>query len=207
MLTVLYDDDRIAVLVKPAGLLSVPGRGPDNQDCLARRAARRFPGARIVHRLDRDTSGVVVMGLDAEAHRELSRQFEARRVEKRYTAVVAGPVAADGGDIDLPMRKDMDAAGPRHIVDHEHGRAALTHYRVLHRDTDRTRLQLRPVTGRSHQLRVHLSRIDHPILGDDIYAPPEIAAMTDRLMLHAEALTLTHPATGEVMTFEAPCSF
>ena len=197
------------VLGKPAGLLSVPGKGPDNRDCLARRVEQQRPGARIVHRLDRETSGVMVMALDAEAHRNLSRQFEERRVDKRYTAVAAGRVEPDAGEIDLPLRKDMDppTPAPHYIVDHVHGRTALTRYTVLERHADRTRLQLRPVTGRSHQLRVHLAAIGHPILGDDIYAPSPIVALADRLMLHAETLGIAHPTTGEHMTFEATCPF
>jgi tRNA pseudouridine32 synthase/23S rRNA pseudouridine746 synthase len=206
---VIYRDDRLLVLDKPAGLLSVPGIGPANQDCLARRAAAAHPGARIVHRLDRETSGVITMALDADTHRSLSRQFERREVEKRYVAVVAGLVEDDEGEIALPLRKDLDppTPGPRHIVDHEQGRPALTRYHVLARDGDRTRLQLHPLTGRSHQLRVHLEAIGHPILGDDLYAPPDVVATADRLLLHAQMLSLTHPATGEQMTFEAPCPF
>ena len=194
------------VLEKPPGLLSVPGIGPENHACLARRAARECPGARIVHRLDRETSGVIVMALDAQSHRALSRQFEQRQVEKRYATVVAGLVEADEGQIDLPLRKDLDHP-PRHMVDPDLGRPALTHYRVTARGGDRTRLELRPRTGRSHQLRVHVMAIGHPILGDDLYAPPEVVALAARLLLHAEALTLTHPATGARMTFESPCPF
>jgi tRNA pseudouridine32 synthase/23S rRNA pseudouridine746 synthase len=209
MVRILYEDDRIVVLGKPAGLLSVPGIGPDNQDCLARVVQQRRPGARVVHRLDRETSGVIVMALDADAHRDLGRQFERRSVAKRYAAVVAGRVGPDTGTIDLPLRKDMDppTPAPRHIVDHVHGRPALTRYAVLRRDADRTRMELRPVTGRSHQLRVHLSAIGHPILGDDLYAPPDVVARSDRLLLHAETLRIRHPGTGQVMTFEAPCPF
>jgi tRNA pseudouridine32 synthase/23S rRNA pseudouridine746 synthase len=168
-----------------------------------------YPGARIVHRLDRETSGVMAMALDADTHRNLSRQFEQRQVAKRYVAVVIGLVGADEDEIDLPLRKDLEPPrpGPRHIVDHEQGRPALTRFCVLTRDTDRTHLALHPRTGRSHQLRVHLAAIGHPILGDDLYAPPHVVAMADRLLLHAQALSLTHPPTGEQMTFESPCPF
>jgi tRNA pseudouridine32 synthase/23S rRNA pseudouridine746 synthase len=203
---ILHHDDRIVVLDKPPGLLSVPGIGPDNQDCLARRIERDFGGARIVHRLDRETSGVIVMPLDADSHRALGRQFETRQVEKRYVAVVHGHVEGDSGSIDLPLRKDMDRP-PRHMVDCDLGRPALTHYRVLSRDGDRSRLELRPTTGRSHQLRVHLSAIGHPILGDDLYAPPEVASRATRLLLHAESLTIAHPQNGERLTFTCPCPF
>ena len=206
---VIYTDEHVIVLDKPPGLLSVPGIGPDKQDCLARRVEARFAGARIVHRLDRETSGVIVMAMDAESHRDLSRQFEQRLVDKCYIAVTAGVVDADDGEIDLPLRKDLNPPrpGPRHIVDHVHGRPAQTRYRVLRRDADRTRLELRPQTGRSHQLRVHLDAIGHPILGDDLYAPPEVVAMADRLLLHAQAMSITHPATGQRLNFESPCPF
>jgi tRNA pseudouridine32 synthase/23S rRNA pseudouridine746 synthase len=162
-----------------------------------------------VHRLDRETSGLIAMALDADTHRHLSRQFERREVDKCYIAVVAGLVERAEGEIALPLRKDLDppTPGPRHIVDHEQGRPALTRYRVVARDHDRTRLELRPLTGRSHQLRVHLNAIGHPILGDDLYAPPNVVAMADRLLLHAQTLSLTHPTTNERLTFEAPCPF
>jgi tRNA pseudouridine32 synthase/23S rRNA pseudouridine746 synthase len=208
MPTIIHLDERIIVLDKPSGLLSVPGIGPDKQDCLATRVAADHPGARIVHRLDRDTSGVIVMARDAQAHRALSLQFQERQVQKRYVAVVQGVVAQDHGEIDLPLRKDMDAGPvPRHIVDHEQGRRAFTHWTVTKRGNDRTRLELRPITGRSHQLRVHLKSIGHPILGDDLYAPPEALAMADRLMLHAVSLWIVHPGTSAPMTLESKCPF
>jgi tRNA pseudouridine32 synthase/23S rRNA pseudouridine746 synthase len=203
---VLFHDDRLLVFDKPPGLLSVPGIGPANQDCLAHRAAERWPGARIVHRLDRETSGVIVLARDEAAHRDLSRQFQERRTSKTYLAVAAGRVAPDAGEIDLPLRKDLDRP-PRHCVDLLQGRPALTRYTVLERGGDRTRLELHPVTGRSHQLRVHLAAIGHPILGDDLYAAPPHAAMAPRLLLHAASLSLTHPGSGERMTFEALCPF
>jgi tRNA pseudouridine32 synthase/23S rRNA pseudouridine746 synthase len=163
---------------------------------------------KVVHRLDRETSGVIVMALDAEAHRQLSRQFEQRTVHKRYIAVVHGVVEADSGAIELPMRKDRTpGAGPRHMIDHEQGRAARTLWRVLERYHDRTRLELEPITGRSHQLRLHLKSIGHPILGDDLYAAPPVVAMSGRLLLHAESLSFTHPASGRAMTVDAPCPF
>jgi len=209
---ILHLDERLIVLDKPVGLLSVPGIGHDNRDCLAVRVAAAYPGARIVHRLDRDTSGVIVMARDAEAHRELSRQFHDREVSKTYIAIVAGVMSGDSGVIDLPMRKDMDPANaPRQVIDHAEGRPAITHWWVQRRETidgiDRTRVQLKPVTGRSHQLRLHLKSIGHPILGDDLYAPSAVLAMADRLMLHAQSLTLVHPQTASLMTFEAPCPF
>jgi len=207
---VLHRDERIIVLNKPHGLLSVPGIGAAKLDCLATRVQRQYPEARIVHRLDRDTSGVIVMAFDAEAHRELSRQFHDREVEKRYTAIVAGHVQSDTGRIDLPIRKDMDPANkPRQLIDHEHGRPSITDYTVIERldDPQRTRLDLKPITGRSHQLRLHLKEIGHPILGDDLYAPPEVLALSDRLLLHARELWFVHPGNAAPMHFQAACPF
>ncbi len=207
-LDVIHQDERIIVLNKPAGLLSVPGIGPDKLDCLATRLQSEIPAARIVHRLDRDTSGVIVMALDAEAHREMSRQFHDREVQKIYIAIVHGSVEQDEGKIDLPVRKDMDPQNaPRQIIDHEQGRSAVTDFRVLERDAGRSRLELRPITGRSHQLRLHLQSIGHPILGDNLYAPLDVQALADRLLLHAQSLWLVHPGTAEPMTFEAECPF
>lgn len=203
---ILHADDAIVVADKPPGLLSVPGIGPANQDCLASRVQEQFPGARIVHRLDQHTSGVIVLALSAEAHRHLSRQFENRQVEKHYIAIVAGSVDQDEGEITLPLRKDMTRKH-RHIVDHEHGKPALTQWRVIQRSEDRTRLALHPKTGRSHQLRVHLSAIGHPILGDDLYAPRDVVALAPRLMLHAELLAFAHPTTGAAMSFLSQCLF
>jgi tRNA pseudouridine32 synthase / 23S rRNA pseudouridine746 synthase len=205
---VLYRDDRIVVFDKPGGLLSVPGIGADKRDCLASRAVSAFPGARIVHRLDRDTSGVIILALDEDAHRELSRQFHDREVEKTYIAMVAGVPAEDSGTIELPMRKDMDPRNaPRQVIDHEQGRRAVTHWKVLERLGDRARIELQPITGRSHQLRLHMKEIGHPILGDDLYASSAVLAMADRLMLHASSLSIVHPTTGAPMTFSAACPF
>lgn len=203
---ILFRDERLIVLDKPTGLLSVPGIGPEKADCLAARVAAVHAGARIVHRLDRDTSGVIVMALDAEAHRQLSIQFQERQVSKRYVALVAGEVADDAGEIDLPIRKDLDDP-PRQMIDYVHGRPSVTRWRVLSREGDRSRLELMPVTGRSHQLRVHLKAIGHPVLGDDLYAPPAARALADRLCLHAASLEFSHPSTAAPMRFEAPCPF
>ncbi len=205
-LVLLHHDPRFIVLNKPSGLLSVPGIGPEKADCLVARAAREHPGARIVHRLDRDTSGVIVLALDAEAHRNLSIQFQDRHVRKLYEALVVGAPAAHGGVIDLPMRKDM-INPPLQVIDHEQGRKAVTHWRVTAREHDHTRILLKPITGRSHQLRLHLKTLGHPILGDDLYAPPEVVAMAPRLCLHARRLVFTHPATGERLRFDAPIPF
>ena len=194
------------VFEKPSGLLSVPGIGPEKADCLAARADAAFPGARIVHRLDRDTSGVIVMGRDADSHRELSRQFQDREVSKTYEAVVGGVMAIDKGLIDAPIRKDMDNP-PRQLIDDVHGRPSQTNWIVLERQADRTRVRLHPLTGRSHQLRLHLLSIGHPILGDDLYAPPELRSAAPRLLLHSTVLCLKHPTSGQEMVFESDCPF
>lgn len=184
----------------------MPGIGPEKADCLAARAEAAFPGARIVHRLDRDTSGVIVMGRDADSHRELSRQFQDREVSKTYEAVVGGVMAIDEGLIDAPIRKDMDNP-PRQLIDDVHGRSSQTNWIVLERTPDRTRVRLHPLTGRSHQLRLHLLSIGHPILGDDLYAPPELRSAADRLLLHSTMLCLKHPTDGREMVFESDCPF
>lgn len=203
---VIFADNRMIVFEKPSGLLSVPGIGPDKADCLASRADIEFPGARIVHRLDRDTSGLIVMGRDADSHRELSRQFQDREVSKTYEAVVGGIMAIDQGTIDAPIRKDMDNP-PRQLIDDVHGRPSVTDWRVLERKSDATRVQLHPLTGRSHQLRLHLLSIGHPILGDDLYAPESLRAAASRLLLHATVLCLHHPTTGRELIFESTCPF
>ena len=203
---VLHADNRMLVFSKPPGLLSVPGIGPEKADCLASRADEAFPGARIVHRLDRDTSGIIILARDAEAHRLLSIQFQDRKVEKRYEAVVGGELAVDHGVIDAPMRKDVDDP-PRQIIDDVQGRPATTRFTVMDRMEGRTRVELAPITGRSHQLRVHLLSIGHPILGDDLYAPPDLLNASPRLLLHATILTIAHPSTEEEVTFFDPCPF
>ena len=203
---VVYRDDRLLVLDKPSGLLAVPGRGPELQDCLSARVQAEWPQALVVHRLDRDTSGLIVMALDADAQRHVSRQFADRTVEKRYLAIVFGTLPADEGTIDLPMRKDFDHP-PRHCIDPVSGRPAETHWRIVERLGDRSRLEVRPVTGRSHQIRLHLATIGHPILGDNLYAHAEARAMAMRLMLHAEELSLAHPDDNRRMRWTAACPF
>ncbi len=204
---IVHADDTLIVIDKPAGLLSVPGRGADKADCAATRVQAQFPDAQIVHRLDMATSGLLLMARGAEMQRALSRLFEARAVAKHYVALVAGLVERDAGDIDLPLGADWPQR-PRQQVDRLQGKPSLTHYRVLHRDplTLTTRLELQPVTGRTHQLRVHLQAIGHPIIGDALYAPPEAAAAT-RLMLHASTLHLQHPVTRLDLTLTSPVPF
>ena len=196
-LTVHYADADLLVVDKPSVLLSVPGRGPGMDDNLASRVQARFPGALTVHRLDMGTSGLLVMARNPAAHRALGRLFELRQVEKEYIAVVAGRVADSERSIDLPLIADWPNR-PRQMVDFVQGKPALTHLLVLSHDaaSDTTRVRLVPETGRSHQLRVHLQAIGHPILGDDLYAPPDILAKAPRLLLHAAALGFQHPVSG-----------
>jgi tRNA pseudouridine32 synthase / 23S rRNA pseudouridine746 synthase len=198
----VYVDEQLVVLDKPAGLLAVPGRGEDKQDCLSVRAQALWPDALVVHRLDMATSGLFLMGRGIHVQRVLSRAFAERAVHKRYEAVVAGNVGEAGceGVIDLPLAADWPNR-PRQKVDPEHGRPSVTRWQVLAHLDDATRLVLEPVTGRSHQLRVHLQAIGHPILGDGLYAPPQVQARASRLLLHATALQLAHPATGEPLAF------
>ena len=206
-LDVRHIDADLLIVDKPSGLLSVPGRGPGMDDNLASRVQARFPEALTVHRLDMDTSGLLVMARNPEAHRALGRLFELRQVEKEYIAVVAGRVADSERSIALPLIADWPNR-PRQMVDFVQGKPALTHLEVLSYDagSDTTRVRLNPETGRSHQLRVHLQSIGHPILGDDLYAPPEILGRSPRLLLHAAMLAFSHPVSGEwlVVTSEPP---
>ncbi len=199
-LDVRHIDADLLIIDKPSGLLSVPGRGPGMDDNLASRVQARYPEALTVHRLDMDTSGLLVMARNAAAHRALGRLFESRQVEKEYIAVVAGRLAESERSIDLPLITDWPNR-PRQAVDFVQGKPALTHLAVLSYDatSDTTRVLLKPETGRSHQLRVHLQAIGHPILGDDLYAPPEILAQAPRLLLHAAAIAFLHPASGNCL--------
>ena len=203
---IIHADEYLVVFNKPTGLLSVPGIGPEKADCLVARAQDAFQGCRIVHRLDRDTSGLIVLARDARTHRDLSVQFQDRQVDKRYEAMVLGEPKAPEGFIDAAIRKDMDRP-PRQCIDPNQGRPSQTSWRVIERLGDRARLALTPRTGRSHQLRLHLLHIGHPILGDDLYAPPEALAMVDRLYLHATLLSFKHPATGLDVNFRCPAPF
>ena len=203
---VLYADTTLLVVDKPTGLLSVPGRGEDKQDCLIARLERDWPGARIVHRLDRDTSGLLVVARDADTHRELSRQFMEREVDKAYAALALGVIAETEGRIELPLRYDPPTK-PRHVVDMENGQPSLTLWRVTGRLPGLTRVELVPYTGRSHQLRVHLQALGHPLLGDPLYAPPEACPPGSRLCLHAETLGFVHPVSGARLRFHRPAPF
>lgn len=211
-----YQDEQLLVLEKPAGLHSVPGKGDDKQDCLSRRAQSLFPDALVVHRLDRDTSGLVVMARGLEAQRKINKAFEGRQVDKRYSAVVHGVPPAPGQDIgnalwhliDLPLALDWPNR-PLHAVDFEQGKPSQTHWHLEQADSaqNQARLLLEPFTGRSHQLRVHLKAIGHPILGDPLYGGPEAAHRAPRLLLHACELRLPHPSTGETLVFLSPAPF
>jgi tRNA pseudouridine32 synthase / 23S rRNA pseudouridine746 synthase len=202
---IVDSDASIVVLDKPSGLLTVPGLGTANQTNLFSMVHADFPDALVVHRLDRDTSGLIVMARGVEAQRNLSRQFEQRTVTKRYIAIVAGCPKSSCGRIELPIRKDFERP-PRHCVDFAHGRPAVTEWRIVARYADHARIELAPLTGRSHQLRLHLAEIGHPVLGDPLYGG-EYAALADRLMLHASRLSLTHPTTGVASSWVSECPF
>ena len=193
-------------------MLSVPGKGEEKADCAVARVRAMFPAATgplVVHRLDMDTSGLLVLGLNPESQRDLSMQFEFRKTEKRYIALVGGIVEADQGDISLPMRADLTNR-PHQIIDHELGRPAQTHFRVLAREIDRTRVEFEPITGRSHQLRVHaaaareIGGLGHPILGDILYGDSTSAS---RLMLHATYLSFCLPGGGKRVEFTSAAEF
>lgn len=203
---VIHEDAHILVLNKQSGLLSVPGKAEEHRDCLETRVRERYPEALQVHRLDRGTSGVFLMARTSEAQSFLHRGFERRLTEKRYVAEVFGIIEEDEGTIDLPLITDWPNR-PLQKVDFDIGKPALTHWKVLQRGEVTTRLSLRPVTGRSHQLRVHLIELGYPIIGDDFYAPDEALALSERLHLHATSLSFPHPKDRERVTFEAPCPF
>ena len=219
-LAVVFEDAHMLVLDKPAGLLAVPGRGPDKQDCLSAPAQAAWPDALVVHRLDMATSGLVVMARGIEAQRSLSLAFEKRRIDKRYFALAAGELLNPQPDngwntIDLPLLLDW-LNRPRSIVHHEAGKPSQTRWRLSPHQADKnptshtgiaTRVELEPVTGRSHQLRVHLQAIGHPIVGDPLYAAPDAPAQAERMLLHAQAITVPHPVTSERLLFESPCPF
>ena len=205
-IVILYEDEDLLLVRKPDLLLSIPGRHPLNKDCLITRLQQQYPSASMVHRLDLDTSGIMVIPLNKPTHAHISRQFQERRVEKAYEAIVFGVVKLDAGEIDLPIAADWDNR-PRQVICDQRGKQALTRYEVLSRDSDSSRLVLRPITGRSHQLRIHLRELGHPILGCDMYAHEEALAMAPRLMLHATALAFEHPSSGQRLSAECPADF
>lgn len=199
----VYQDDCLLVVNKPAGLLAVPGRGADKQDCLSSRLQQIFPDALIVHRLDMSTSGLMLFARRAEMQRRLSHMFHEREVEKRYVAVVAGRPDPETGEVNLPIAADWPNR-PLRKIDAENGKPSLTRYRLISRDVDRARVELEPITGRTHQLRVHMAAIGHPILGDALYGD---ASSAPRLLLHATTLDLLHPLTGVALHFVSSAPF
>lgn len=210
-LDIVYQDNDIVVLNKPSGLLTVPGRLPEHQDCLQNRVLKVLPTATVVHRLDMATSGIILMALNKPAHVDISRQFEKRLTKKSYIARVFGKVENSQGSVDQPLICDWPNR-PKQKVDHEQGKAALTHYRVLSyaQNNDNqitTLLELTPVTGRSHQLRVHMLYLGHPIIGDRLYAHPLALNASNRLQLHAQMLQITHPVNAQTLTFTKDCPF
>ena len=209
----LHADDALLVLVKPAGLLSVPGRGADKQDCVSARAQQQWPGALVVHRLDMATSGLLLMARTPDVQRALGDAFAQREVEKHYQAIVQGCMSAPEsqggwGDIELPIAADWERR-PLRVIDHERGKPSHTRWRVLAMDeaAQTTRLELSPITGRTHQLRLHLAAIGHAILGDALYAGASTQARAPRLLLHATRLAFTHPTNGAWVQYALPPDF
>lgn len=201
--TTAHIDERLLVVVKPAELLSVPGKSEDKQDCLIHRVQTRHPEALLVHRLDLATSGLMVFARDRQAQGALGTAFQKRQIVKRYQAVVHGRLMPNAGRVDQPLRCDWDRR-PRQVVDRSGGKRSLTDWRVVQRSDDRTYVSLVPHTGRTHQLRVHLEWLGHPILGDRIYAPPGSTETHKRLHLHASVLILPHPDGGPLRVQSAP---
>lgn len=204
-LVILHDDHEVLLVDKPSGLLSVPGKGPELTDCLIARVQAVFPMALLVHRLDRDTSGVMIFALTPHAQRHLGLQFEKRQTKKTYVARVWGKLAEKTGTVDLPLIVDWPNR-PLQMVDHENGKQAVTDWRVIGTKDNETRVRLMPRTGRSHQLRVHMLALGHPILGDPFYASGA-AADYPRLMLHSQTLQFRHPDGGQGMRITAKCPF
>ncbi|ASP46397.1 bifunctional tRNA pseudouridine(32) synthase/23S rRNA pseudouridine(746) synthase RluA [Cognaticolwellia beringensis] len=210
-LDIVYQDNDMVVLNKPSGLLTVPGRLPEHQDCLQNRVLKVLPTATVVHRLDMATSGIILMALNKPAHVAISRQFEKRLTQKSYIARVFGKIEKAQGSVEQPLICDWPNR-PKQKVDHENGKAALTHYKVLsyRENNDKkitTLVELTPVTGRSHQLRVHMLSLGHPILGDRLYAHEQALTMSNRLQLHAKMLQITHPVSAQTLTFTKACPF
>lgn len=204
-LVILHDDHEVVVIDKPSGLLSVPGKGDHLSDCLIARVQAAFPTALLVHRLDRDTSGVMVFALTPHAQRHLGLQFEKRQTRKTYVARVWGEMTEKTGTVELPLIVDWPNR-PKQMVDHQNGKSAITDWRVLNARGGETRVRLMPKTGRSHQLRVHMQALGHPILGDPFYATGA-ARDYPRLMLHSETLQFRHPDGGQGMRVTAKAPF
>jgi len=204
----VYVDADLLVVNKPAFLLSVPGRGPENRDSAQYRLQQKYPQVHVVHRLDLDTSGIMVFARHAAAQRRLNRAFAERRVEKAYLAEVAGQLTPQEGFITYPIAPDWQRR-PRQKICYLEGKASITQYKVQHYDAKRdvSRVHLEPITGRSHQLRLHTQHIGHAILGCDLYASAEVLALSPRLQLHAYYLGFNHPSTGLWQDFHVPLAF
>lgn len=205
-LDVVFQDDDVLVLNKPSGLLSVPGRQEMHKDCLQSRAQEQYPTATTVHRLDMETSGLIVMALNKASHVCLSRQFESRQIEKQYIARVYGHLDKETGVVEAPLICDWPNR-PKQMVDFENGKNALTHWSVIDKEEHTTLVKLKPITGRSHQLRVHLLHIGHPIVGDQLYAQGDALTWSDRLELHSQKLKFSHPVSSIDMAFDLPAAF
>jgi tRNA pseudouridine32 synthase/23S rRNA pseudouridine746 synthase len=207
-LDIVYCDQYLVAVNKPAGLLSVPGRGEDKMDSVATRVQAVYPDALVSHRLDRDTSGLLLFPLGVDIHRRISMMFEKREMSKRYLAVVLGKPEPDHGEVNLPLIVDWPNR-PRQMVDYKSGKSAFTRYTVLHYDPllQTSRVSLEPVTGRTHQLRVHMSAIGHPILGDTLYGGSFNSNLNKPLHLHAYALSFIHPITGVMIKLESRPTF
>ncbi len=201
---IIYQDEYIVAVNKPQALLSVPGLGPDKQDCMISRLVKLIPEAKVVHRLDCYTSGIMLFAIGIEMQRALSRIFHDRKIHKEYIAVVRQWFDEDSGVIKFPMRCDIDNR-PRQIVDYEHGKSAITYWEILKRETDSVRLLLKPETGRTHQLRIHCMAMGHPIIGDGLYGDDEVKQ--PRMLLHADNLLFDHPVSNERMHLFAECDF
>lgn len=205
-LSIIYQDDDIVVIDKPSGLLSVPGRELHHRDSATSRLMRVLPTALVVHRLDMDTSGIMLFALNKAAQSSLSKQFQARTTSKKYHARVLGVPSQGTGSVDLPLICDWPNR-PLQKVDYDDGKPSLTHWRILERNANSSLIELTPITGRSHQLRVHMQQIGHPILGDRFYGKPNACELAPRLNLHAFTLSIAHPISGEPLTFKADCPF
>ena len=202
----LYKDEFLLVINKPSGLLSVPGRGEEKQDCLISRVQTEYHDALIVHRLDMSTSGLMVIARGKEVESMLSVLFQKRQIHKKYIAVVDGTVSPSTGVIDLPLITDWPNR-PKQKIDFESGKSSQTEYRVSSNDNDTTRIELTPLTGRTHQLRVHMQSLNHAILGDELYAKKEVIEKSKRLLLHACYLSFKHPVSDEFLEFKSKEEF
>lgn len=206
-LDIVYQDNHICVVNKPSGLLSVPGNKPEYFDSAMSRVKEKFGFCEPAHRLDMATSGILLFALSKAADRELKRQFREREPQKHYLALVFGHLQQESGEVNFPLICDWENR-PRQRIDFVVGKKACTHFEILERRNDfSTLVKLTPITGRSHQLRLHMLALGHPILGDKFYAPPQVKAMASRLCLHAAQLTISHPINGEIMTFTQSADF